>query len=115
MGPNTETHSQTLQRERDVETPRHKWDIFIKSLPLWLKELYKRGGGKCVSATRDGTKQAGFSKHINSKKLRQLAHGLHGYGLVGDLKMKGEIGTCLLTIPRNNLQLMTTHNVPVIN
>lgn len=81
MGTDSEAHSQTLQRVRDVETPSHKWDIFIKSLPLCLKELYKRGGGKSVSASRDGTKQAEFSKHINSKKLRQLAQGLHGYVL----------------------------------
>jgi hypothetical protein len=52
-GTNTETHSQTLYKQWDLEIHSSTWNVFIKLLPSELREPHRRGGRRDVKARRD--------------------------------------------------------------
>jgi hypothetical protein len=99
MGTNTETHSQTMCRKRDLGTLSHKQDVSFK-IPF-LRAPARRGGRKSVKAKGDGGHQENkalyinsINAHLNSQRLRQHAQGLHRSALDGVLELKGEMDTC---------------------
>lgn len=47
-----DTQLKNEQRLRDLVTFNPKWNVFIKSLPSWLRELCKRGGWKECKSQR---------------------------------------------------------------
>ena len=63
-------------------------DIFTKSLPSWLEELFRRGGRKIVNqrkwrAPRGQWLPDTTGLHLNSQTLGQHAWGLHRSKLNG--------------------------------
>lgn len=52
-GTNSESHSQTIGRDRYLGILRSKKDVSIKSLPSGIREPFRRGWRKSVGVTKN--------------------------------------------------------------
>lgn len=93
-------HSQPICREWD--SLQHSWclDVYIKFLPLGLREPPVRGVGKSVEpegmedAKETQPSKSPLTKYMNSQELRQNAQGLCRSALDGALGLKENMNTC---------------------
>jgi hypothetical protein len=53
MRANTEIHNRTSTERRNLETPSPKWDVSIKPLSFWFRELSKRRFKHIIRGSRD--------------------------------------------------------------
>lgn len=99
----TETHGQTLCRERG--RPRMlspKW-VSIESLLSGLRWPFRKGSWRSVKSQRGfgsgghmenkASKSTG-SRHVGTHRVRQRAQDLHGFAPGRVLEPKGEVDTC---------------------
>ena len=70
MGINPQAHSQSICTELE-ETQSPKENVSIKSLPLGLREPYRRGGRRSVRAKWDGVHQENKGL-VNSSESKDI-------------------------------------------